>query len=248
MNPDHAAFEANNQYICGYCNWHMDPYCQNYLDHVCFATKAKVYSDTGFELVVDDNNIVTVEVNSDSESFKVDNCNHTENNRNKFEIKWTSEETNLLLDKYENYMIQVGPQKKFKTKKKMWEKIASDVNNIFKKDYTPVQVENRYKTILKRKKEAVENNSHTGESREEVPFEAELSKIAALDDSIQPEVLQSGNNVRVLKTPTNAQKKAKRSKNKSIEETLEEIFKRKEENKERRHREKMALFEKFFNK
>lgn len=50
-----------------------------------------------------------------------------------------------------------------------------------------VQVENRYKTCLKRKKNAVEHNARSGNSRTEVPFEEELSKIAANDNSIEPE-------------------------------------------------------------
>lgn len=45
----------------------------------------------------------------------------------------------------------------------------------------------------------------------------------------------------------NAQK-VKPSKNKSVQETLKEIYKQKEENKEIRQSKKLALFEKLFNK
>lgn len=63
-----------------------------------------------------------------------------------------------MLDKYAEWLPQVGPLKKLKTKKLMWAQLSKDLQkylNIFK---TPLQIENRYKTILKRKKKAVENN------------------------------------------------------------------------------------------
>ncbi|KAK9737937.1 hypothetical protein QE152_g10308 [Popillia japonica] len=75
----------------------------------------------------------------------------------------------------------------------MWEEIASDIKKILELSYTYIQVENRYKTVLKQKKESIENNSRSGASRLAIPFESELNKITAIDDSIIPEVLISGN-------------------------------------------------------
>lgn len=43
--------------------------------------------------------------------------------------------------------------KKFRTKKAMWHQIASDINKIMKVVRTDVQVENRFKTVMKRKKQ-----------------------------------------------------------------------------------------------
>ncbi|KAK4886436.1 hypothetical protein RN001_002707 [Aquatica leii] len=54
-------------------------------------------------------------------------------------------------------------------------------------NYLP-QCENRYKTIMKRKKITINHNNRTGESPRTDPYEKELSRIAAIDDSIEPPV------------------------------------------------------------
>lgn len=165
--------------------------------------------------------------------------------------KWGESETRLMLDKYETYFPEVGPKKLFKTKKKMWEKIALDVNTIMKTQFSAVQVENRYKTILKRKKQVIEHNSQTGNAREEIPFEKEIQKIVAMDDSIQPEVQRSATQVTYKITPntddSNEENKRKKLKTKSIQETIREISATKEANRERRHQEKMAIFKEILN-
>jgi len=105
--------------------------------------------------------------------------------------KWSEGETKLLLDKYGQYMVMIGPMKQFKqfkTKKIMWEKIAMDLKNILGVSKTFLQCENRYKTIMKQKKEAINNNKSTGRSKMTVPYENELSRIVRFDDSIEPEV------------------------------------------------------------
>lgn len=176
-----------------------------------------------------------------------------------------------MLDKYAEYLPQVGPLKKLKTKKLMWAQLSNDLQehlNIFK---TPLQIENRYKTVLKRKKKAVENNHKSGSSREEVPFEKELEKIAQSDDSIEPEVLRSARSVKYLKKPSKEfesleidsntsdirenfkdplqeQPPKKKSKVQSSEERRIELFKQKEEAKEKRHLEKMQLLRELFSK
>lgn len=66
--------------------------------------------------------------------------------------EWGEEMTRMLLDKYQEYMAEVGPMKTFKTKKKMWECISTAINQTFNVKKNPQQVENRFKTILKRKK------------------------------------------------------------------------------------------------
>ncbi|KAK4873980.1 hypothetical protein RN001_013340 [Aquatica leii] len=81
----------------------------------------------------------------------------------------------------------------------MWENIAELLKlepNIVR---TPLQCENRLKTILKRKRVAVSNNSKSGNISKIVKFEDELKKIASLDDSVQPKVLRSANKCTVLK-------------------------------------------------
>ncbi|KYN13630.1 hypothetical protein ALC57_14178 [Trachymyrmex cornetzi] len=129
---------------------------------------------------------------------------------------------------------------------------------------TPLQIENRYKTILKRKKKAVENNSKSGSSRETVPFEEELNKIAHSDDSIEPEVLRSAKSVKYPKlnksmleeisndsalthSTESSLPKTKKSKSSSGDKRME-YWEKKEAAKERRHQEKLNLIRELFAK
>ncbi|KAF5307091.1 hypothetical protein FQR65_LT07150 [Abscondita terminalis] len=101
---------------------------------------------------------------------------------------WGEQATKLLLDKYETYLPLVGPLKRFKKKKNLWIAIAEDLENILNIKKSASQCENRYKTVLKRKKGIVKHNQKTGEVPVIDPYNNELTKIAAIDDSIEPEV------------------------------------------------------------
>ncbi|XP_011701550.1 PREDICTED: uncharacterized protein LOC105458153, partial [Wasmannia auropunctata] len=81
---------------------------------------------------------------------------------------WSDSATSFMLDKLESYLANIGPMKRFKTKKQMWLQISKDMAEMLNVSKTPTQIENRYKTVLKRKKKAIENNSKSGSSREEV--------------------------------------------------------------------------------
>lgn len=118
----------------------------------------------------------------------------------------------------------------------MWAQIALDLKEILKVERTIQQVENRYKTVIKRKKQAVENNDKSGSSRQNVEFENELAKIAAQDDSIHPEVLRGVEECIVKQQPKKIKRNAK-----SVQTILLEINERREENRERRHREKIEI-------
>lgn len=146
-------------------------------------------------------------------------------------------------------MNMVGPMKKFKTKKEMWEKIAQDIKDNLNQKYTNVQVENRFKTLLKRKKDAIQHNKRSGNDGTDVPYEEQLEKIAALDGSIKLEILMSINKTKILKDQNKndgqpvcsksvnvmpkekaerslkktVQKEAKENKKKSIQEILLEL-------------------------
>lgn len=172
-------------------------------------------------------------------------------------------------------MSNVGPIKKFKTKKTMWNEIASNIQAICNATKTGLQCENRYKTVMKRKKAAIDNNSQSGAVRMDVPYEQEIAKIAALDDSIEPEILRSSSGLNILKNkdvPSTSSTlgiiqsgiKTKRdvgimerdqtlvspktSRTKSIQDTMLEIHRQKEESRERRHREKLELIRDIFQR
>lgn len=93
----------------------------------------------------------------------------------------------------------------------MWAQIANDLKEIINAKKTPAQVENRYKTIIKRKKKAIENNHKSGSSRQCIEYEQELLKIAAADDSVEPEVLRSSSQF-VLKKRSEDDKEKKQRK------------------------------------
>lgn len=45
--------------------------------------------------------------------------------------EWKDEEMKLMLKKYREYILHVGKDKRFKTKKEMWTTIAEEINNAF---------------------------------------------------------------------------------------------------------------------
>ncbi|XP_077280486.1 uncharacterized protein LOC143907513 isoform X2 [Temnothorax americanus] len=168
------------------------------------------------------------------------------------ENEWLDTSTTLLLDKYATYLELVGPMKKFKNKKAMWQlwqQIAEDLEATLGIKKTYIQCENRYKTILKRKRVSDKNNSTSGSKRMKVNFENEIKKIAAIDDSVQPEISQSANKVviNVKDTPQTSNVK-KNKKDSSLAQTLLKIHNEKEAKRQERHEEKMKLLKSFFEK
>ncbi|XP_029169629.1 uncharacterized protein LOC114939495 [Nylanderia fulva] len=142
--------------------------------------------------------------------------------------------------------------KRYKTKKAMWNRIAQDLKEILNIERTGVQCKNRYKTVIKRKKKSIDNNSKSGSSRMEVEYE-ELKKISAADGSIEPEILRGVTNIKnnvALKScnlkisNTEVKKKTK----KSLQDILYDINERKEAAKQRRHKEKLKLLKELYKK
>ncbi|XP_064457203.1 uncharacterized protein LOC135368058 [Ornithodoros turicata] len=109
--------------------------------------------------------------------------------------EWTDGETKLLLDKYGLYLEKIGPLKRFKNRKSMFQKISQDILSILGTEKTHIQCENRVKTILRRKRHAIKNNSQSGASPLPVPYQEELQAILRKDDSIDPEILRDAHGV-----------------------------------------------------
>nr|XP_050048172.1 uncharacterized protein LOC126544749 isoform X1 [Dermacentor andersoni]XP_054917139.1 uncharacterized protein LOC126544749 isoform X1 [Dermacentor andersoni] len=102
--------------------------------------------------------------------------------------EWTEGQTKLLLEYYYKYFSQIGPFKKFKNKKQAFKQISMDVEAVLGIKKTAKQCENRYKTMIRRRKAASDNNNRSGASPTPVPFDDEMRKIETIDDSIEPEV------------------------------------------------------------
>jgi hypothetical protein len=48
----------------------------------------------------------------------------------KVDNKWNDEATSILLKKYYEFFPNVGPKKKFRNLQAMWQRIASELNNL----------------------------------------------------------------------------------------------------------------------
>lgn len=105
-------------------------------------------------------------------------------------------ETKWLLDQYHICMDEIGPMKLFRTKSVMWETLTTKMNLVFESTRTSEQLSKRVADVIELKKAAVNRNRVSGAVREEVEYEDELEKIAAIDDSIEPEVMRGVNFVK----------------------------------------------------
>ncbi|XP_065365769.1 myb-related protein B-like [Calliphora vicina] len=81
--------------------------------------------------------------------------------------KWSNTDTRLLMDFHKNLLKEVGPKKRFLHKKDMWLEISSKIPN-----KTPKQCEERYKTVLKRKKKGKEKVYLSEARRKTIDLEA----------------------------------------------------------------------------
>lgn len=67
-------------------------------------------------------------------------------------IEWNSNESKVLLEHYVRYVPHVGPDKKFRSKREMFKRIAEHLLEETGQHRTAEQCENRYKTIKRRKR------------------------------------------------------------------------------------------------
>ncbi|KAH7943619.1 hypothetical protein HPB52_009565 [Rhipicephalus sanguineus] len=191
---------------------------------------------------------------------------------------WSEGEMRKMLEKFTNCMPEVGPMKKFKDKKTMWTAIAAELRHKTGIERTPLQCENSLKTVKKRYSNARKHNRQSGVSPVEVPSAEEMSKLAAVDYSVFPEVMRGVGRVEqnpphmsqvsasagqanvqasavdhwsgavqesdVAATPS-ASKRPRTSQ--SLANVLSMIHKEREEAREQRHQEKMALIRQLFS-
>ncbi|KAK5648172.1 hypothetical protein RI129_003064 [Pyrocoelia pectoralis] len=111
---------------------------------------------------------------------------------------------------------------------------------------------------MKRKKNIIRHNKRTGESPQADPYEEELSRIAAIDDSIEPAVkigvgkcvvINKLNSTEPIAIPSTSSSPSGSPtvtpsgtlKKKRLADVMLEISKNKEEGRERRHKEKLEL-------
>ncbi|CAN7992730.1 unnamed protein product [Ixodes hexagonus] len=93
------------------------------------------------------------------------------------------------MDMYGRFKNEIGPFKRFSNQKKMYAAIAHELKTIVNAIKTAEQCEARVRTVMKRKKKAIDNNRTSGATRRPVPFEQELEHIRSVDDSVQPQII-----------------------------------------------------------
>lgn len=150
----------------------------------------------------------------------------------------------LLLDRYARYLSSVGPMKRFRHKKAMWQQIAEEIYTELGVVKTADQCLNRYKTVRKRRTDGRNHNKQSGVQPVVVEYDTELDKIAAIDDSMEPEMLRGPGRVEFKETASpdsdDTMPPSKRPRS-GLAETLWKIHLDREEQRERRHQEKMEL-------
>ncbi|XP_015118431.1 uncharacterized protein LOC107042074 [Diachasma alloeum] len=178
---------------------------------------------------------------------------------------WSIGAIKELLDLYNMYVPEMGPMKKFKTKKKMFQKIAETLNSDFQITISGGQCLSRYKTVLREYSKARKLNMISGASRQDVDYEVEIEELKAADDSLEPKIrmgvgkithvekrirmeqvspkirnekLGSGTRMVKDKGPSSSTSNASNT----VSETLLFIDERREEKKDQRHKEKLDLF------
>lgn len=159
---------------------------------------------------------------------------------------WSDKETKFLLQYFIENQNQFGPFQKFKNKRLMWENISRKLLNV-KIERSPTQCEARYKNLKKKRDEIKTHNRTSGNNKRPFDYETEFMIIQSADDSVEPEVLcgigqiatKSTDNKRKSQDFASTSDNCKKPKHVSI--LLEELYERKEEQKERRHKEKLEV-------
>lgn len=84
-------------------------------------------------------------------------------------FKWTDSATKLFLNIYKDKKLQVA-SRKIKTLRLMWKAITTEMNEMGY-NVTPVQVENKFKTMERAYKLMIANNKKTGRAKKSCSFE-----------------------------------------------------------------------------
>ncbi|XP_066585429.1 uncharacterized protein [Prorops nasuta] len=106
-------------------------------------------------------------------------------------FSWTEENTKLFLDLYKTKRKLVL-ERKLKSYKVLWKIIAADMNT-HNYNVTPLQVENKFKTLERAYKNIVNNNRKTGRGRMTCSFEAEMTEIFQNKHNIFPTAISGRN-------------------------------------------------------
>ena len=109
--------------------------------------------------------------------------------------RWTDAESLFLLDKYFEYLKDVGPGRTFRDKKHMYEKICLELKTEHGRTFTAQQAKSRYETLKNNYKTGKQANKQSGNSPVKVPYKDQFEKISFIDNSIYPQVIRNAKGV-----------------------------------------------------
>lgn len=157
---------------------------------------------------------------------------------------------------FKRLLPEVGPEKRLQNKKEMWMEISTHFSN-----KSPLQCEQRLKTVLKRKRQMLMNLD-----KPKIDKAKEISNLYEYDintnienppNSYDTDSSENHTSLQSIKSPNSAEHKfntqvseelnTQSKKELTLHELLLDIAAKREEGKERRHREKMAAINKMNN-
>lgn len=111
---------------------------------------------------------------------------------------WSHTATLTLIDLYKQYRDKVGTFE-IRNLKNLWELIATQINSIFKSNFTPSQIENRWRVLERNYKKVIDNNKKTGRGHKSFTYEKEMDEIYGKKRNINPELLLDTDTVHIPK-------------------------------------------------
>lgn len=85
-------------------------------------------------------------------------------------FSWTTNQAKFLISTYKGLNEKLG-SRTYKRKKEMWQKVAEAINKEFLTKLTPLQVENKWKSLERSYQKAKTKNATSGHNRVDCEFE-----------------------------------------------------------------------------
>ncbi|KAL3183238.1 hypothetical protein MRX96_034288 [Rhipicephalus microplus] len=102
---------------------------------------------------------------------------------------WSERKTRFLINKYKELKDLVGKKGGFRTKKALWQTLAEMISREFECLCSPLQVQNKWKSLERAYKRTKSKNNSSGSGRVSCEFEEELSDVLEKEHHITPTVL-----------------------------------------------------------
>ncbi|XP_054923409.2 uncharacterized protein [Dermacentor andersoni] len=102
---------------------------------------------------------------------------------------WSESRTRFLISDYKEKKALLGKKGGFRTKKALWQALANAINKRFHCNVSPIQAENKWKSLERAYKRAKTKNNSSGHSRVNCSHEEELGEVLEREHHIAPPFL-----------------------------------------------------------